>query len=394
MNIHRKSLRGMAGLLLIGQIFALTALTASARAAGKEYFVYIGTYTRTHGKGIYTFRFQPATGKLTPVSLAAEVSSPAFLAVHPNGRFLYAASEHEGEDMPGKNNSVSAYSIDPKTGALTFLNKVSSRGEGPAHISVDKLGKDLLVANYRSGSIALLPIQPDGRLSEATAFDQHHGSGPDKVRQAGPHAHGGAFSPDDRFALVAEHGIDEVMIYRLDTEKGSLTPNDPPFFKTTPGAAPRHLAFHPDGKILYALNELGSSVTVFAYGANAGTLSRVQEITTLPAGFTGSNATAQLQLDRTGKFLYVSNRGSDTIAVFSIDPGTGMLTLVEHVPTQGKTPRDFALDPTSSFLFAANQNSDNIVLFRINPATGRLTPSGQILEQVPEPVCVVFVPRR
>ena len=376
----------MAWFLLICQLFASAAFPAS-----KEYFVYIGTYTRSRGKGIYTFRFQPATGKLTPVSLAAETSSPSFLAVHPNQRFLYAANEHEGEDQPGKNNTVSAYSIDPKTGSLRFLNKVSCKGEGPAHIVIDKLGKGLLVLNYRSGSVALLPILADGRLGEATAFDQHHGSGLDKKRQPGPHAHGGVFSPDNRFALVAEHGIDEVMIYRFDPVKGSLIPNDPPFLKATPGAAPRHLSFHPNGKIVYALNELGSSVTVLTYGAARGTVSPVQEITTLPAGFSGSNSTAQLQVDRAGKFLYVSNRGHDSIAVFAIDPGTGKLALVEHVSTQGKTPRDFSLDPTGSFLFAANQNSDNIVLFRVNP-TGRLTPSGQVIEQVPEPSCVVFVP--
>ena len=371
--------------LLIFLLLASTALAASP-----DYFVYVGTYTRTHGKGIYTFRFQPATGSLTPLSLAAETSSPSFLAMHPNQKFLYAANEHEGADQPGKNNTVSAYAADPKTGSLTFLNKVSCQGEGPAHIVIDKRGKFLLVLNYRSGSVALLPIQPDGRLGEATAFDQHHGSGPNKERQAGPHAHGGVFSPDNRFVLVAEHGIDEVMVYRFDPVKGSLTPNEPPFLKATPGAAPRHLAFHPNGRIVYELNELGSTVTVLTYEAAGGTMSRVQEITTVPAGFSGTNATAQLQVDRTGKFLYVSNRGHDSIAVFAIDPGKGTLTLVEHVPTQGKTPRDFSLDPTGSFLFAANQNSDNIVLFRVSPA-GRLTPSGQVIEQVPEPACVVFV---
>jgi 6-phosphogluconolactonase len=189
------------GWLLICQLLAFSAV-----AADQEYFVYVGTYTRSHGKGIYNFRFQPATGKLTPVSLAAETASPSFLAVHPNQKFLYAVNEHEGPDVRGKNNTVSAYAIDPKTGNLTFLNKVSSRGEGPAHIVFDRSGKHLLVLNYRSGSLALLPILPDGRLGEATSFDQHYGSGPHKERQAGPHAHGGVFSPDNRFALVAEHG--------------------------------------------------------------------------------------------------------------------------------------------------------------------------------------------
>jgi len=375
------------------RFLSLLLLASTAFAASPEYFVYIGTYTRTHGKGIYTFRFQPATGRLTPLALAAETSSPSFLAVHPNQRFLYAANEHEGPDQPGKNNKVSAYAIDPKSGSLQFLNRVSCQGEGPAHIVIDKSGKFLLVSNYRSGSVTLLPIRADGRLAEATAVDQHHGSGPNKERQAGPHAHGGVFSPDNRFALVAEHGIDEVMIYRFDPLKGSLTLNEPPFLKATPGAAPRHLAFHPNGRILYELNELGSTVTVLIYEAANGTIRRVQEITTIPEGFSATNATAQLQVDRSGKVLYVSNRGHDSIAVFAIDPRKGTLTLVEHVPTQGKTPRDFSLDPTGSFLFAVNQNSDNIVLFRVSPA-GRLTESGQVVEQVPEPACVVFVRAR
>ena len=385
MHANLKHIRALAGLLL----FLLCASVAGA--AGGEYFVYIGTYTRSRGKGIYIFRFRPATGKVTALSLAAETPSPSFLAVHPNRKFLYAGNEHEGEDLPGKNSTVSAFAIDPRTGTLTFLNKVSSRGEGPAHIAVDQTGKALLAANYRSGSVALLPIQADGRLGEATGFDQHHGSGP-KPRQEGPHAHGAAFSPDNRFAVVAEHGIDEVMIYRFDPSKGTLTPNVPPFFKSTPGAAPRHIAFHPNGRILYALNELGSTITVLAYGAAGGTMNQLQEIGTLPPGFTETNTTAQLQVDRAGRFLYASNRGSDNIAVFAIDPAKGTLTPVEHVSTQGKTPRDFSLDPTGGYLFAANQNSDTIVLFRVDAKTGRLTPAGQVVEHVPEPSCVVFVP--
>jgi 6-phosphogluconolactonase len=404
-SAHRGLIRGVTGVRIClvfacaGLIFACARLiftfacpmfTSTSLAASQEYFVYIGTYTQSRGKGIYAFRFAPATGKLTRPVLAAQTSSPSFLAVHPNGRFLYAANEHEGKDIPGQNNTVSAYAIDSKTGSLKFLNKVSSQGEGPAHIVIDHQGKALLALNYRSGTVGLLPILPDGRLGEATAVDQHHGSGVDPKRQAGPHAHGGVFSPDNRFALVAEHGIDEVMVYRFDANKGSLIPNDPPFLKATPGAAPRHLAFHPNGKIVYALNEIGSTVTVLAYGADKGTIRRIQEITTLPAGFSGSNSTAQLQVDQAGKFLYASNRGDDSIAVFAIDPASDMLTLVEHVSTQGKTPRDFSLDPTGAFLFAANQSSDNIVLFRVGPA-GRLTSSGEVVE-VPEPACVVFVP--
>ena len=387
MHANLKHIRALGGLVL----FLLGASIAGA--ASGDYFVYIGTYTLRRGEGIYTFRFQPGTGKVTSVSLAAKTPSPAFLAVHPNRKFLYAANEHDGPDVPGKNSTVSAYAVDPKTGALTLLNVVSCRGEGPAHIAVDKTGKALLAANYRSGSLALMPILPDGRLGEVTGFAQHHGIGP-KPRAEGPHAHGAAFSPDNRFALVADRGLDQVLIYRYDASKGTLTPNDPPLFDATPGAGPRHLAFHPNGRILYELNEPGSTVTVLAYGAAGGTMSRLQEITTLPAGFTGTSATAQLQIDRAGKFLYASNRGADNIAVFAIDPAKGTLTLVEHVSTQGKTPRDFNLDPTGGYLFAANQNSDTIVLFRVDAKTGRLTPTGTVLEHVPEPTCVVFVPVR
>ena len=387
MHAHLRHIRALAGLVL----FLLCA--SAAAAASGDYFVYIGTYTLRRGKGIYTFRFQPSTGKVTAPALAAETPSPAFLAVHPNRKFLYAANEHDGPDVAGKNSTVSAYAIDPRTGALTFLNKVSCRGEGPAHIVVDKTGKALLAANYRSGSLSLMPIQADGRLGEVTGFAQHHGVGP-KPRAEGPHAHGAAFSPDNRFALVADRGLDQVLIYRYNPSKGTLTPNDPPLFDATPGAGPRHLAFHPNGRILYELNEPGSTVTVLAYGAAGGTMSRLQEITTLPPGFTGTSATAQLQIDRAGKFLYASNRGADNIAVFAIDPAKGTLTLVEHVSTQGKTPRDFNLDPTGGYLFAANQNSDTIVLFRVDANTGRLTPTGTVVEHVPEPTCVVFVPVR
>ena len=387
MHANLRPIRALAGLLLL-----LLCASAAAAASG-DYFVYIGSYTLRRGKGIYTFRFQPATGKVSALSLAAETPSPAFLAVHPNRKFLYAANEHDGPDVAGKNSTISAYAVDPKTGALTLLNQVSCRGEGPAHIVVDKTGKALLAANYRSGSLSVLPIQADGRLGEVTGFAQHHGVGP-KPRAEGPHAHGAAFSPDNRFALVADRGLDQVLIYRYDRTKGTLTPNDPPLFDATPGAGPRHLLFHPNGRILYELNAPGSTIGVLAYGAAGGTMNKIQEISTLPAGFTGTSATAQLQIDRAAKFLYASNRGADSIAVFAIDPAKGTLTLVAHVPTQGKTPRDFNLDPTGGYLFAANQNSDNVVLFRVDPKTGRLTPAGQVVEHVPEPTCVVFVPAR
>jgi 6-phosphogluconolactonase len=374
---------------------AITLLLSSSMllASGGESLIYVGTYTTdAKAKGIYAYRFQPATGTVTPLGLVAETPSPAFLAVHPNRRFLYAANEHDGDDRPGHDNTVSAFAIDRKTGKLTLLNQTSSRGEGPAHLAVDRTGKAVLVGNYRSGSVALLPIRKDGKLDEASAFDQHHGSSV-KPRQEGPHAHGVAFSPDNRFAVVAEHGIDQVMSYRFDAGKGSLKPNDPPFWKAAPGHAPRHLVFHPLGQYLYVLNELGSAVTVLSYEGGDGTMAELQMVSTLPPGFADTNTTAEIQVDRTGRFLYASNRGHDSIAVFAIDPAWGMLTFVEHVSTGGKRPRNFSLDPTGGYLFAANQDSDNIVIFRVDPRSGRLTPTGQTIE-TPTPVCIQFVAAR
>src|SRR5262245_4649515 len=367
----------------------LTSLSAQTPGA-KEYFAFFGTYTRANGKGIYAYRFQPSSGTLTPLGLAAETPNPSFLVVHPNGRFLYAANEHEPGDGPGKNNNVSAFAIDHKTGKLTFLNKVSSHGEGPCHVSIDSTTSTLLVANYNSGSVAALPIQPDGRLGEAVGFNQHKGSSVDPARQMGPHAHFIAPSPDNRFALTADLGLDQVLVYRFDAGKHTLTANNPPFATVLPGSGPRHLAFHPTTKYVYVNGEMKSNVTVFAYDAAKGALQSLQTVSTLPASFSGTSSTAEIQVDRGGRFLYVSNRGHDSIAVFSIDQASGKLTVVDHTPTNGKTPRYFTLDPTGAYLVAANQNSSSVSVFRVNGTTGRLT-AGQTLTDVPEPVCIVFV---
>jgi 6-phosphogluconolactonase len=364
---------------------------AKAQTPAREYFVYFGTYTGAASKGIYAYRFQPAAGKLTPLGLAAETSNPSFLAVHPSGRFLFAANEHETGDGPGKNNSVSAFAIDPKTGALSFLNKVSSRGEGPCHVSIDKTGKTLFVANYGSGSVAALPILPDGRLGEATGFDQHQGTSVDAVRQTGPHAHFIAPSPDNRFVLTADLGLDQVIVYRFDPAKGTLGRNAPPFARIRAGSGPRHLAFHPNAKYVYVNSEMASTVSAFAWDASRGGLQELQTISTLPTGFAGASSTAEIQIDRAGRFLYVSNRGHDSIAIFSIDEPTGKLALVGHAATNGQTPRYFTLDPTGDFLFAANQNSNSVVVFRVDGRTGRITPA-QTVSDISQPVCAAFVP--
>jgi 6-phosphogluconolactonase len=363
---------------------------ARAAAGSRELLIYFGTYTRGDSKGIYAYRFQPTTGKLTPIGLAAETVNPSFVAIHPNHQFLYSVSEI-GDFQGQKSGAVSAFSIDAKTGLLKKLNTVSSKGSGPCYVRVDQTGKTLLVANYGSGSIAAMPIKDNGELAEATSAIQHAGSGANKDRQSGPHAHSINPSPDNRFAVVADLGLDEVLVYRLDAAKALLTPNDPPFTKLAPASGPRHFAFDPSGKFGYVINEMNSTVTAFSYDKLGGTLKEIQTITTLPKDFTGKSSTAEVQVHPSGKFLYGSNRGHDSIAIFTIDKKTGKLTTVGNVSTQGKTPRNFGIDPSGKFLFAANQDAGGVVVFRIDAKTGNLTPTGDKLD-IPFPVCVKFMP--
>jgi 6-phosphogluconolactonase len=289
------------------------------------------------------------------------------------------------------NGSVRAFAIDRSTGKLTPRNRVASHGATPAHLVVDGRGKNVLVVNYNSGSAAVLPVQEDGSVAEASSVVQHSGSGPDPSRQRGPHAHSINVSPDNRFAIVADLGLDNVFVYRFDSDKGLLEPHDPPYVKVAPGAGPRHFAFHRDGRFAYVINEMASTVTAFASDRPRGVLKELQTITTLPKGFTGRSTTAEVQVHPSGRYLYGSNRGHDSVAVFSIDEREGTLTLVEITPTQGKTPRNFGIDPTGAFLLAAHQDTDNVVVFRVDAKTGRVTPTGQILE-VGSPVCVKFLP--
>ena len=356
-----------------------------------DYLVFFGTYTAKVSKGIHAYRFDPQTGKLTAIGTVAEAPNPSFLAVSPDRKFLYAVNWRGSDTVPG--NTVSAYALDTASGKLTFLNKSPSKGAAPTHLALDETGKMLITVNYDSGGVTSYQVGKDGRLSDPVSFDQHQGSSVVKQRQEGPHAHAVVFSADNRFALVADLGLDEIFSYRVNPAKGSFEANTPPFTKTTPGAGPRHLAFHPNRKYLYANNEINSTVTAYAYNEQAGTLKEIQTLTTLPPDFKESNSTAEIQIDRAGKFLYVSNRGHDSIAVFAINGTDGRLTPVEHVSTQGKTPRNFSLDPTGGYLFAANENSDTVVVFRVEGGTGRLTPTGQTLG-VPSPSCVLFVRAR
>jgi 6-phosphogluconolactonase len=286
---------------------------------------------------------------------------------------------------------VSTFAIDSASGRLSLLNQVSSRAAGPAHITLDHAGKYALVSNYPRGSVAGFPVLKDGRLGEASAFVQHRGSGGvDKERQEGPHAHAVALSPDNRFALVVDLGLDQLFAYPFDSAKGSLG-QDPQITKTNPGSGPRHLVFGPNGNFVYVINELQSTVVTYAYEPATGGLRELGTVSTLPDGFSGRSFASEIALHPSGKFLYASNRGHDSIAVFSIAPTKGTLTKVEFAPVNGKTPRSFAIDPTGSWLLAANQESNNVVVFRISHETGRLSPTGQVL-QISSPACVQFVP--
>ena len=350
--------------------------------------VFVGTYTGPKSEGIYAFTFDPDTGKATPRGLVARSVNPSFLAVHPSGRFLYAANETEQwKGNPG--GYVTSFAIPPTDSELRELNQQSSGGAAPCFVAVDATGKDLLVANYFGGSVACLPIQADGALQSRSAFIQHRGSSVNLERQKEPHAHSIYPSPDNRFALSADLGLDQVLVYRFDAAAGSLTPNTPPFARVAPGSGPRHMAFAPDGRHLFVINEMLSTLTSMSYDPAAGTLKEIQTISTLPTGVgRPDTSTAQVCVHPNGRFVYGSNRGDDSIAVFSVD-GSGHLKWVERVSTQGKVPRNFQIDPTGRYLWAANQSSDSIVLFRIDATTGKLTPTGQTLS-VGSPVCVVF----
>lgn len=356
----------------------------------RDFLVYFGTYTGAKSQGVYVSRLD-ASGALSPPELAAQTTSPSFLAVHPSGDFLYAVNE-VGSYAGKPGGSVSAFAIDRATGKLTALNQQSSAGAGPAHIIVDGAGRNVLIANYGGGSVAVLPIARDGTLRPASAFMQHTGGSVNPDRQKEPHAHSVNLSPGNRFAYVADLGIDKVLIYRFDSKAGSLVPNEPAFAAVAPGAGPRHFAFHPRGRSAYVINELDCTVTAFSSDSRRGGLKPLQTISTLPGGqpVIRGYSTADVQVHPSGRFLYGSNRGHDSIVVFAIDARSGRLTWVENRPTEGSTPRGFGIDPDGNYLLAANQRSDSVVVFRIDPRSGRLQPTGEKIE-LGAPVCVKFV---
>jgi 6-phosphogluconolactonase len=395
--MHRLPLIAIALILIPGSLIVSPRLYGQARgpSATGDAFVYFGTYTgeKNNGKGVYVSRLDAATGTLTPPELVAETPNPSYLAIHPSHGFLYAANEVRtfGDKESG---SVSAFAIDRHTGRLTALNQESSVGRGAVHLIVDKAGRNVLVANYGGGSVAVLPIASDGTLKPASAFVQHTGSGFDPRRQSAPRAHSINLDPANRYAYVPDLGLDKVMVYRFDADRGGLAPNDPPSAAVRPGAGPRHFAFHPDGRFAYVINEIDVTITAFRVDPRRGALSELHTVSTLRLGEAVQTgfSTADVQVHPSGRFLYGSNRGHDTMVVFSIDPKSGTLTYVEHESTQGSGPRAFGIDPAGRYLLAANQRSDSVVVFRIDPDTGHLTATGQTLA-VGTPACVKFVPR-
>lgn len=360
--------------------------------SGERYLAYAGTYTsKTQSKGIYAYRFDPTAGKLEGNSVAAETQDPSFLAVHPSDKYVYAVNEGPITDE-GKHGAVTAFAVDSQSGRLTQLNQVSSLGTDPCFISFDKTGKYALVANYTSGSVAVFPVLEDGRIGKATAFVQQSGTtGPNKERQEGPHAHWIETTADNRFAISVNLGLDEVLVYRFDASSGTLTPNDPPYIKIKAGSGPRHLAFSANEKFAYVVSELASTVTVLKFDAKKGSFKDVQTVSTLPPGYSGRNDAAEIAIHPNGKFLYVSNRGNDSIAIFAIDGSKGTLTPTGGMPSGGKEPRHFTFDPSGKFLFAENQWSDEISMFRVDPVTGALSTDAETVK-VPSPVCLVFTP--
>lgn len=354
----------------------------------KQDLVYVGTYTHPgKSEGIYVYRVEADSGALSHLYTVADVPDPAFLAFSPDNRFLFAVNwlkEYEG--TPG--GAVSAFAVDPTTGKLSFLNRQPSGGVNPCHLCVDPSGHYVLVANHESGTVAVLPIGPDGCLGVPSDVVQHRGSGP-RPTQLGPHAHYVAFDPDGRFVLACDKGADRVMVYHLDTVKGRLVAHDTADALLHAGAGPRHLVFSPGGSFVYVNNEQDSTVSVFVYDASGGALRHIRTETTLPPTYDGKNTSSEIAIHPSGRFLYVSNRGHNSIAIFGVDVGTGRITSLGHQQSGGRKPRFFAINPGGSLLYAANQESDCVVLFRIDQSTGLLSPTGEVTH-VPTPVCLLF----
>jgi len=363
-------------------VAAASAMPA-AFAQRKPILLFIGAYTNDSNKGITVAHLDPASGAITDMTLAAETPNPTFLELHPGGKFLYAVNEINNYDGQ-RAGSICSFSIDRAAGKLTLLNRVSTKGPGPCHVNVDRSGRMAMIANYGGGSVASYKILPDGKLSEPVSFFQHEGKGPNARRQDGPHAHSVNPAPDNKYAVVCDLGLDEIKIYKIEPAAGSMTEHK--VVRLTPGAGPRHFAWHPNKRYGYSVNELNSTVTAFNY-MSEGDLEEIHSVSTLPEGFKGQNSTAEIRVHPSGKWLYASNRGEDSIAAFSVDSKTGKLTPMGNTPTQGVMPRNFFIEPAGRWLLAANQRTNNIIVFEIDAKTGKLQTTGKGIT-VGQPVCL------
>lgn len=390
-NLTRRDFLSAFGATTAGLLLAQKSQSLSNKNP-KKMLLYVGTYTSKASKGIYVYKFDAETGGLSPLHSVENVAEPSFLTIAKNRKYLYAVNElveFEGK----KSGAVSAFAINQKTGDLKFLNRQPSLGGAPCHISVSDNGKFVLVANYVGGNVSVFPVEAGGRLGAAVDFVQHSGSGPNRERQEAPHAHSIILDKNNRFVFVNDLGIDRIMIYEFDAERGKLKPNPAQaFYQTKPGAGPRHFAFHPNGRLAFVINELDLTISSLAFEEKSGTLKEIQTVPTLPAGDARKGAScADIHVAPSGKFLYGSNRGHNSIVVYGIDEKTGTLEYIEHASTRGKKPRNFAIDPTGGFLLAANQDSDSGVVFRIDRRTGKLQPT-EMIAKIPTPVCLKLIP--
>lgn len=376
--------------IIVACLALLPACLSGNLMAGEKDMLrlYTGSYATADEEGIKCYEFNPRSGAVSYVSGFSGIENPSFLALHSSGEFLYAVSETDRKEG-NLSGGVASFRI-TSSGGLVKLNEVPSGGAAPCHIALDRTEQVLMAANYNGGNVSIFPLMADGSLGPMSCLRQHSGSGVNPARQKGPHAHSINPSPDNRFALAADLGLDKVFVYRLDTEAGRLEVNTPAFARVSPGSGPRHLAFHPTRSVVYVINEIASTVTVFRYQPDEGALMEIQSVSTLPEGFQDRNSTAEVVVSPDGKYLYGSNRGHDSIAVFVIDQDSGKLEPVQHRPTGGRTPRNFCLSPDGGYLLAANQRSGNMVVFPLDQATGKLLdPVDEVSLQAP--VCIKFV---
>lgn len=388
-NISRRDF--LAALAAAAAIPFASSVNSQANDRTGELLVYAGTYTTgTKSEGIYILKLNLESGGLAPYKTVAQIVDPSFIAIDGERRYLYAVNEtieYQGK----KSGYLSAFAIDQKSGGLKLLNKQPSLGGAPCHVSISDNNKFVMAANYAGGNVVVLPILGNGMLGAAIDVRQHYGSGPVKDRQEAAHAHSTTLDRRNNFVAACDLGADKVFLYKFDKVSGKLTPNSAQqFFQTKPGAGPRHFAFHPNGRAAFVINELNSSITSLAYDERRGTLKEIQSVSTLPAGWAGANTCADIKVSPDGLFLYGSNRGHDSIVSFAVEQNSGRLSFVEHVSTQGMTPRNFAIDPTGKILLAANQKSDSIVTFFIEKTTGKLRPTGNKAD-VPAPVCLKLI---